>query len=204
VAVDGATSDGFEAGLIQNMVKCNVKFRYSSGVNDSNPIVVTMVMNPLPVLDSKTTKSVWLTGQFRLLGTTRLPPGTVAPPGFSSISNLEASISGGDDPGGVFPLVNVKNPSKRLSQIDEELQFVTWLAVRKSQLQAASAASFQFLRHAVWSVKRQIAVHQDAAGRLLGAPLLKNETSLESFLTGQGSLTPVLSGPIANDAVKFI
>jgi hypothetical protein len=195
----GSTTGSFQVGVIQNVKEFRSKATYISGGSDPKPRTVTFELSPLPMLDSKSPGSAWSRGNFSVLGTTTfagpLPPGLT-----SSSTTSEASISDGDDPGGTLELVSTKDPTKRLSRIEEHFQFVSWVAVRSASAPPV-LASFKFLRHVVWSITRDITVYQDEGG-LMSAPILTNRNKIENVNDGQGRFTPVVTGPIANQSLK--
>ena len=201
VKMNGAASELYEVGLIQNMLACSVVLVYSTGDADTSPMNASFQVSPLPILDSETTESAWLGGRFAALGKLT-KPGDILPPGMSDAAS-EAVVDGGDDPGGVFPLKHSSNPEKRLLSIVESLRFVTWVAVRPSAKPMREPASYEYLRHVVWTVKRKFTVYHFPNG-LFHAVMLANSTSQEDIAAGKGAFSPVLNNPPANFAGKLV
>ncbi len=203
VSLTGADPDGYEVGLIQNMLACRIDLNYTSGEGDQSPVKAGFVVSPLPILDSKIANAIWLGGNFNVLGTITQGPNVILPPGLSrSNSLMSAGVNGGDDPGGTFPVTHPQQPTKMLRGISEQLDFVTWIAVRKRGSNPADVSSYQFLKNLGWGVRRTTIVHYNPSGNFAMA-FTENSTRMTSFGVGMGSQNPVLKPPIANQSGRF-
>ena len=196
--------DAFEVGLIQNMLACTVNLLYTSGPDDSTPAKVKFEVSPVPILDSKVVGKVWLGGNFNVLGTNTVSPNEILPPGISRTSVISsAAVNGGDDPGGRFPIRHPQQTSRLLRNIQEQLDFVTWVAVLKKGSPSNLVASYEFVKNVSWVVRRKTILAYSQAGNF-AATFTENSTRMNgSPGVGMGAKTPLLGGSIANQAGKF-
>jgi hypothetical protein len=196
--------DNLEVGLIQNMIACSIDLLYTSGPGDSSPVKVKFEVSPLPILDSKLAGAVWMDGNFDFLGTNTLAASEILPPGFShNLTSTSAGVQGGDDPGGRFPVRHLQQSTKLLRLVEEQLDFITWIAVRKKDSPANDVRSYEFVKNLPWMVRRKIVVHHNVTGTFAAA-YTQNSTRMASAPgLGMGPKAPVLGPAIANNAGKF-
>jgi hypothetical protein len=201
VTQKGSTASCLAVGFLQTVISNDVQAEYTAGGRCS------FVVNPLPIRDGFAATPVWVQalsarGQgFGLLGTCQTaPPGTL-PPALSGVSTQgTVNVSTTDDPGGFFPLQHPSDTQRTLRSIKESLAFHTWLAVRPQQAAEGSVASYTFLRHAQWSVQREMTVTPNSGGA--AALLTTNTTKIDLLEDGKGTADPELGSAIANDVVK--
>lgn len=195
----GSLADCLVVGFLQTITQNDIRATYSPSGR------CQWDLKSLPMRDGYASSPVWFQatsamGQgHAMLGTCQLTTDPL-PPGLSPKStNAEVHVAMTDDPGGYVPIKHPDDASKTLSAIHEAVTFHTWLAVRSQQASETNAASYRFLQHVEWTVRRDMTIQQKASGT--GAVLTTNETRIVTVEDGKGSLTPNLGADVANQSV---
>lgn len=196
VKLNSPVNDTYEVGTIQNMIENSIDAWYGESEDLAKAHKTSYGVGPLPILDSRKTNAVWFHGQCKLLG--QLPACGRLPSAISNMS-LEVGISAGDDPGGRFRVRDKKVPSRLLRKLQVHHKFITWLAVRLQSAPACVQHSYEFLKHAVWTVDRVIVFSHQPSG--WGYRFIENTTRIEKFADGMGARSPKLMGKVANDSL---
>jgi hypothetical protein len=196
VILKGSADDTYEVGTIQNMMEHSLDLWYGESEDLTKAHKKSYPIAPLPILDSREPNAVWYGGQCKLIG--RLPYQGQLPSAISNTS-MEVAISTGDDPGGRFRVWEKGMPSRLLRKIDASHKFITWLAVRRQSAPARVQASYQFLKYAVWTVKRVIVFTHQPSG--WGYRFIQNTTRIDKLGDGMGAQAPKLTGKVANKSL---
>jgi hypothetical protein len=199
VTQNGSLSNCLVVGFLQTLTENDIHGDYSpSGI-------CRFVPPAIPIRDGFASTPVWM--QFRNAGGKGFdslgPCVTPSPvPIFPAIStDLQAiDVALTDDPGGLFPLRHPQDSTRTLRSTSETLTFHTWLAAKPATAPERNPASYQFLRHLVWTVRRKIDVTNHPSG--VGVIVRENETKIVTRENGKGSRDPVLGSNLANEAVR--
>lgn len=197
VTQTGSLADCLAVGFLQTVTQNDVRADYSPAGRCSYDL------QPLPIRDGFASSPVWYqasSGQgrgFGLLGTCQVPG--VVPPGMSQLSASSIFVTQTDDPGGYFPIKHPKDAANTLRSIHEALTFHTWLAVRPQSAPEGTLASYRFLQHMEWVVKRDFDLKTPAAGGA-AATTRANEIKIVTLEDGQGRVAPNLGTATANSA----
>jgi LysM repeat protein len=170
----------FEVGFIQNLLASRTEYIYKSGPQDVRPKRVIFSTPQMPILDNREKDNrIWFKDRLVMLDATGIIGG----------------ISADDNPGGFGLLIHEKDSSKLLTECNERLDYITWLAARVTTLPRTDVRGYELLKHVRWSIDRVTSVNVMSSRAQIVRNVITPLTPA-SAIDGRGTIanTPVLDG----------